>query len=147
MPRPLRLDYAGALFHLTARGVERKAIYLDDSDRLSFLKILSTACERYGCICHAYCLMGNHYHLLLESVEGRLAAAMQEAEAVKTAIHIAFRSTDRSTVDKFYDAAMNAGGRDNGPPGLRPGYHPNYYGAFVLDPDGNNIEAVCHQAP
>jgi catechol 2,3-dioxygenase-like lactoylglutathione lyase family enzyme len=59
-------------------------------------------------------------------------------------VHIAFRVASRTTVDAFYSAALAAGGRDNGPPGLRPHYHPNYYGAFVLDPDGHNIEAVCH---
>ncbi|HEY6641631.1 VOC family protein [Povalibacter sp.] len=59
-------------------------------------------------------------------------------------IHIAFRAATRAVVDRFYEAAMAAGGRDNGPPGLRPHYHPDYYGAFVLDPDGHNIEAVCH---
>lgn len=59
-------------------------------------------------------------------------------------VHVAFR-TDRGSVDAFHAAALAAGGRDNGPPGLRPHYHENYYGAFVLDPDGNNIEAVCHQ--
>ncbi len=58
--------------------------------------------------------------------------------------HYAFAADKRAEVDAFYDAAMAAGGRDNGKPGLRPHYHPNYYGAFVLDPDGNNIEAVCH---
>ena len=58
--------------------------------------------------------------------------------------HVAFRADNRKQVDAFYKAATAAGGRDNGPPGLRPDYHPNYYGAFVLDPDGNNIEAVCH---
>ncbi len=61
-------------------------------------------------------------------------------------IHIAFRVASRSKVDAFYQAALAAGGRDNGAPGLRPHYHPNYYGAFVLDPDGHNIEAVCHEA-
>jgi catechol 2,3-dioxygenase-like lactoylglutathione lyase family enzyme len=60
--------------------------------------------------------------------------------------HVAFASADRSTVDAFHRAALAAGGRDNGAPGLRPQYHPNYYGAFVLDPDGYNIEAVCHKA-
>jgi len=60
------------------------------------------------------------------------------------AVHIAFRASSRAAVDAFYKAAMAAGGRDNGPPGLRPHYHPNYYGAFVLDPDGHNVEAVCH---
>lgn len=61
------------------------------------------------------------------------------------AIHVAFRASNRATVDAFYAAAIAAGGRDNGAPGLRPHYHPNYYGAFVLDPDGHNIEAVCHE--
>jgi catechol 2,3-dioxygenase-like lactoylglutathione lyase family enzyme len=58
--------------------------------------------------------------------------------------HIAFRASSRAQVDDFYKAAMAAGGRDNGPPGIRAHYHPGYYGAFVLDPDGYNIEAVCH---
>ena len=58
--------------------------------------------------------------------------------------HLAFASSSRVLVDAFYSAAIAAGGRDNGAPGLRPQYHPNYYGAFVYDPDGNNIEAVCH---
>ena len=60
-------------------------------------------------------------------------------------VHIAFRVSSRALVDAFYNAAIGAGGRDNGAPGLRPQYHPNYYGAFVLDPDGNNIEAVCRE--
>jgi catechol 2,3-dioxygenase-like lactoylglutathione lyase family enzyme len=60
-------------------------------------------------------------------------------------IHIAFRVENRALVDAFYAAAIAAGGKDNGKPGLRPHYHPNYYGAFVLDPDGHNIEAVCHE--
>ena len=58
--------------------------------------------------------------------------------------HVAFGAKDRTTVDAFYAAAIAAGGRDNGGPGLRPHYHASYYGAFVLDPDGNNIEAVTH---
>jgi catechol 2,3-dioxygenase-like lactoylglutathione lyase family enzyme len=62
-------------------------------------------------------------------------------------IHVAFSAKDRAAVERFYAAALAAGGRDNGPPGLRPHYHPNYYGAFVLDPDGHNIEAVCHLPP
>jgi catechol 2,3-dioxygenase-like lactoylglutathione lyase family enzyme len=59
-------------------------------------------------------------------------------------IHIAFRAESPKQVDDFYRAALAAGGRDNGPPGPRPRYHKDYYGAFVLDPDGHNIEAVCH---
>ena len=59
-------------------------------------------------------------------------------------VHIAILARDRPTVDAFHRAALAAGGRDNGPPGLRPHYHASYYAAFVLDPDGHNIEAVCH---
>ena len=62
-------------------------------------------------------------------------------------LHVAFRAQNRAQVDAFYKAALAAGGRDNGPPGPRAHYHPNYYGAFVLDPDGHNIEAVCHDPP
>ena len=58
--------------------------------------------------------------------------------------HVAFTATSRAQVDAFYEAAIAAGGKDNGAPGIRRHYHPNYYGAFVLDPDGNNVEAVCH---
>jgi catechol 2,3-dioxygenase-like lactoylglutathione lyase family enzyme len=58
--------------------------------------------------------------------------------------HIAFVADTRAAVDAFYKAGLGAGGKDNGGPGLRPHYHANYYGAFVLDPDGHNIEAVCH---
>jgi catechol 2,3-dioxygenase-like lactoylglutathione lyase family enzyme len=61
-------------------------------------------------------------------------------------VHVAFVSPDRATVDAFYYAALAAGGSDNGTPGLRPEYHPSYYGAFVIDPDGNNVEAVCHKS-
>ena len=63
-----------------------------------------------------------------------------------TGTHVAFAAPDRATVRAFYDAALAAGGRDNGAPGLRPQYQANYYGAFVLDPDGHNIEAVCYAA-
>ena len=65
----------------------------------------------------------------------------------RPAVHIAFRVSSREIVDAFYKAALAAGGTDNGAPGIRAHYHPNYYGAFVLDPDGHNIEAVCHDAP
>jgi len=61
-------------------------------------------------------------------------------------LHVAFAAESREQVDAFYRAALEAGGKDNGPPGLRPKYHANYYAAFVIDPDGHNIEAVCHEA-
>ena len=61
-------------------------------------------------------------------------------------VHVAFTAENRETVDAFHAAALEAGATDNGGPGLREIYHPDYYGAFVLDPDGNNVEAVCHTA-
>lgn len=61
-------------------------------------------------------------------------------------LHVSFTAKDRATVDAFYRAGLAAGGRDNGAPGVRAHYHPSYYGAFVLDPDGHNVEAVCHAA-
>lgn len=63
---------------------------------------------------------------------------------LRGAMHVAFAARSRTEVDAFHAAALNAGGTNNGAPGLRPQYHENYYGAFVFDPDGHNIEAVCH---
>ncbi|MCB1448009.1 MAG: VOC family protein [Rhizobiaceae bacterium] len=70
---------------------------------------------------------------------------LHQGEKQTPPVHMAFTAATRAEVDAFHAAAMAAGGTDNGPPGLRPHYHPNYYGAFVRDPDGNNIEAVCHR--
>jgi len=72
---------------------------------------------------------------------------IRRGDECRPPIHVAFRVSSRAAVDAFYEAAIAAGGRDNGAPGLRLCYHPNYYGAYVLDPDGHNIEAVCHEAP
>ncbi len=69
-----------------------------------------------------------------------------EDELAAGSVHIAFAAPDREAVDAFHAAAVNAGGIDNGRPGLRPHYHSAYYAAFVLDPDGNNVEAVIHDA-
>jgi catechol 2,3-dioxygenase-like lactoylglutathione lyase family enzyme len=68
-----------------------------------------------------------------------------EAPQAAGPLHVAFATETRALVDAFHRAALDAGGTDNGAPGLRPHYHPDYYGAFVRDPDGNNIEAVCHR--
>jgi catechol 2,3-dioxygenase-like lactoylglutathione lyase family enzyme len=67
-------------------------------------------------------------------------------EPTQRPMHIAFVAESRVQVRAFYDAALRAGGKDNGPPGIRANYHPNYYGAFVIAPDGHNVEAVCHKA-
>jgi catechol 2,3-dioxygenase-like lactoylglutathione lyase family enzyme len=66
-------------------------------------------------------------------------------DATRGKLHLALAADNRAEIDAFHAAALEAGGRDNGAPGLRPHYHPDYYGAFVLDPDGNNIEAVCRR--
>ena len=70
---------------------------------------------------------------------------LEEGRTPVTEVHVAFEARDRSTVDAFHAAAVAAGGTDNGAPGVREIYHPSYYGAYVLDPDGNNVEAVCHK--
>jgi catechol 2,3-dioxygenase-like lactoylglutathione lyase family enzyme len=78
-------------------------------------------------------------------IPGRPSFWIRQADGqVSGPTHIAFHATDRERVHRFHEAALAAGADDNGPPGLREHYHPTYYGAFVLDPDGNNIEAVCH---
>ena len=70
--------------------------------------------------------------------------SVERGPAVTSGCHLAWAAPDRAAVDAFHAAALAAGGQDNGPPGLRPQYHADYYGAFVIDPDGNNVEAVCH---
>lgn len=76
--------------------------------------------------------------------DGRPYFWVGSGEGSTKGLHVAFTAKDRPSVDAFYAAAMAAGGRDNGPPGIRAHYHPNYYGAFVIDADGHNVEAVCH---
>ena len=75
---------------------------------------------------------------------GKPSFWLSEAGEAAGHLHIAFAAADRAAVAAFHAAALAAGAADNGGPGLRPHYHPNYYGAFVIDPDGHNVEAVCH---
>lgn len=77
---------------------------------------------------------------------GKPSMWLYETKDVPAPLHIAIAADSRAEVDAFYKAALAAGGKDNGAPGLRPHYHPNYYGAFIVGPDGHNIEAVCHKA-
>lgn len=77
-------------------------------------------------------------------VEGKPTFWIIECKEKATPRHVAFSAASRTAVDAFYQEAMTHGGKDNGKPGLRPHYHANYYGGFVFDPDGNNVEAVCH---
>ena len=84
MARPLRIEYDGALYHVTSRGNERKAIFKDDSDRELFLNTLFQVNERFHWICHAYCLMDNHYHLVIETPDGNLSQGMRHLNGVYT---------------------------------------------------------------
>jgi len=77
MARPLRIEFSGALYHITSRGNDRNPIYCDDVDRLHFLEQLTRCCNRYSWLCHAYCLMTNHYHLLVETQEPTLSKGMK----------------------------------------------------------------------
>jgi len=76
--------------------------------------------------------------------EGKPQLWFSQGDPPASPLHLAFTARNRAEVDAFHAAALKAGARDNGAPGLRPHYHPNYYGAFAIDPDGHNIEAVCH---
>jgi REP element-mobilizing transposase RayT len=78
MARPLRIEFPGAIYHVTTRGNARQAICLNDTDRLLFLDVLEVVIERFNWLCHAYCLMGNHYHLLIETVDADLSKGMRE---------------------------------------------------------------------
>lgn len=84
MARPLRVEFPGALYHVTSRGNAGQEVFLDDGDRLNFLDILAEVVERYRFICYAYCLMGNHYHLLLETPEANLSRGMRQLNGVYT---------------------------------------------------------------
>lgn len=86
------------------------------------------------------------YGVELGVPKGASSLCLFQTAEVPAHLHIAFVAERREQVDAFYQAALAAGGRDNGPPGLRPKYHPSYYAAFVIDPEGHNIEMVCHAA-
>ena len=84
MARPLRIEFEGAVYHITSRGNARQAIFLDDSDRLHILDVLLEVVERFGWICYAYCLMSNHYHLLVETPRANLSRGMRHLNGVFT---------------------------------------------------------------
>ncbi|MBK1723035.1 REP-associated tyrosine transposase [Thiocystis violacea] len=84
MARPLRIEFAGALYHITSRGDRREAIFEDDADRTTFLDLLAEVVERFNWRCNAYCLMPNHYHLIVQTVEGNLSKGMRQLNGVYT---------------------------------------------------------------
>jgi len=77
MARPIRIEYAGALYHITARGNAQGDVFVDDEDRRTFLSLLANTCNRHHWLCHAYCLMTNHYHLLIETQAATLSKGMK----------------------------------------------------------------------
>ena len=84
MARPLRVEFPGAIYHVTSRGNAKQAIFIDDEDRGRFIDVLSIVVERFNWLCHAYCLMGNHYHLLIETPNANLSKGMRELNGVYT---------------------------------------------------------------
>ncbi len=84
MARPLRIEFPGAVYHVTSRGNERGMVYRDDDDRRRFLEILSRTVSRWRWVVHAYCLMGNHHHLLIETPEPNLSRGMRERMGVRS---------------------------------------------------------------
>jgi len=84
MARPLRLVFAGALYHVTSRGNRREAVYEDDADRRLFMSLLDQVCDIHNWLCHAYCLMGNHYHLLVETPDANLSKGMRQLNGMYT---------------------------------------------------------------
>jgi len=84
MARPLRIEYPGAVYHITSRGNEKKLIFKDERDREIFLDTLSQVDKRYNWLCHAYCLMNNHYHLIIETPDGNLSVGMRQLNGVYT---------------------------------------------------------------
>jgi catechol 2,3-dioxygenase-like lactoylglutathione lyase family enzyme len=113
-----------------------RAFYLNALKPLGIVVIKEVSAEETGGEAHA------HFGAV-----GKPFFSIGTGTKPKDGAHVAFAARTRAEVDNFYKAALSAGGRDNGPPGPRPHYHATYYGAFVFDPDGNNIEAVCHAAP
>jgi len=84
MARPLRIEFDGAVYHVTSRGNAREDIYLSDSDRKTFLEVLEHVVDRFGWVCHAWCLMSNHYHMLIETPKGNLSQGMRQLNGIYT---------------------------------------------------------------
>ena len=125
------IDHIG----LAVSNMERsKAFYVDALKPLGIAIVMEVTAEQTGADAHAGF-----------GTDDKAFFWIGGGAKPKGGTHVAFTAPTRTDVDAFYHAALAAGGRDNGPPGLRPHYHPEYYGAFVLDPDGNNIEAACRQ--
>jgi REP element-mobilizing transposase RayT len=109
MARPLRIEYDGALYHVTSRGNERRAAFRDDTDRVLFLNTLAQVTERFHWICHAYCLMTNHYHLIIETPDGNLSRGMRQLNGVYTQAELELRVGPRELVDFTNEGSVKGG--------------------------------------
>jgi catechol 2,3-dioxygenase-like lactoylglutathione lyase family enzyme len=127
------LDHIGFSVSDLARS---RAFYEKALAPLGVVKIMELTAEQTG---------GNGHVGFGENGKPYFWIGDRADSALQGCLHVAFVASDRAAVDAFYRAALAAGGRDNGVPGLRPHYHASYYGAFVVDPDGHNVEAVCHK--
>lgn len=127
------LDHIGFSVTDLARS---RAFYEKALAPLGIVKIMELTAEQTG---------GNGHVGFGEAGKPYFWIGDRADSALKGCLHVAFVAADRAAVDAFYAAALAAGGRDNGAPGIRPHYHASYYGAFVIDPDGHNVEAVCHK--
>lgn len=116
-----------------------RAFYAATLAPLGLSVVMEVSAQETGARAHAGFGQGGKPFFWIGSTVGS-----SRTQAPETHVHVAFAAESRPQVDAFHAAALAAGGRDNGAPGLRPHYHPHYYGAFILDPDGHNIEAVCH---
>ncbi|WP_188577274.1 VOC family protein [Azorhizobium oxalatiphilum] len=124
------LDHIGIKVADFARA---RAFYTAALAPLGMACVMEVSAEETGDVPHAGFGVGNKPVFWIGPCDGPISG-----------VHVALAAPDHATVDAFHRAALAAGGRDNGAPGLRAHYHPSYYGAFVLCPDGHNIEAVCH---
>lgn len=106
MARPLRIEYPGAVYHVTSRGNEKKPVFKDDTDRQNFLNTLQHVNKRYNWICHAYCLMTNHYHLLIETPDGNLALGMRQLNGVYTQLFNKFHGRTGHLFQGRYKAIL-----------------------------------------
>jgi len=101
MARPLRIEFSGALYHITSRGDRREAIYEDDEDREAFLSVLAEVVERFNWLCHGYCLMTNHYHLIVETVDGNLCKDL-DTTSMRPVGRLAGQAPRRPKDDTYY---------------------------------------------
>jgi catechol 2,3-dioxygenase-like lactoylglutathione lyase family enzyme len=134
------IDHLGMPVSDLARATE---FYLKALEPLGYGIVMQVSAEETG---HGAAVGFGPPGKAADFQSGKPSFWIGEGERLGGHIHVAFLAPSRAAVDAFYRAALAAGGKDNGKPGLRPHYHANYYGAFVLDLDGHNIEAVCHTA-